>query len=230
MKKMAISALLLSTCFASTAFAAESPTRSVGIGCTPAQNSDRETIHDRGLVKPSSAPEGSSGYRLQVKAAHTRNYMVTTANPLASAAGCRVLAEGGNAADAAVAVLAVLGLVEPQSSGIGGGAFALYFDARTGEISTYDGRDTVPAAATENYRLCCKNSDGGEGALLGLDHAAFSSRFCASIATTSVSALGPIPKARSTMRASPRMSPVKLKMAAWPLRNARITSKPLIVA
>lgn len=162
MKKMAISALLLSTCFASTAFAAESPTRSVGIGCTPAQNSDRETIHDRGLVKPSSAPEGSSGYRLQVKAAHTRNYMVTTANPLASAAGCRVLAEGGNAADAAVAVLAVLGLVEPQSSGIGGGAFALYFDARTGEISTYDGRDTVPAAATENYLRWINDADHRE--------------------------------------------------------------------
>ncbi|MBB6488459.1 N12 class adenine-specific DNA methylase/adenine-specific DNA methylase [Rhizobium lusitanum] len=69
-----------------------------------------------------------------------------------------------------------------------------------------------------------------EEAFLRFSHAGLASRFCWSIATTSVSALGPIAKARSTMRASPRMSPVKLKIAAWPLRRARMTSNPLIVA
>ena len=77
--------------------------------------------------------------------------MVVTANPLASKAGCDVLKAGGTAVDAAVAVQAVLGLVEPQSSGLGGGAFMLHYDATTKAVETYDGRETAPAAATENY-------------------------------------------------------------------------------
>ena len=72
--------------------------------------------------------------------------------------------------------------------------------------------------------------DGCEEDFLRFVHAGLALKFCSSIATTSVSALGPMLKARSTMRASPRMSPVKLKIAAWPLRRARMTSKPLIVA
>ncbi|MDQ0458308.1 hypothetical protein QO005_004669 [Rhizobium paknamense] len=71
---------------------------------------------------------------------------------------------------------------------------------------------------------------GYEEAFLHLSHAVLASRFCARRATASVSALGPIPKARSTIRAFPRMSPVRLKMAACPLRKARMTSNPLIVA
>ena len=62
-----------------------------------------------------------------------------------------MLKSGGSAVDAAVAVQMVLGLVEPQSSGIGGGAFMLYRDAATGKVVAYDGRETAPAAATENY-------------------------------------------------------------------------------
>lgn len=73
---------------------------------------------------------------------------VAAANPLAVEAGMRVLREGGSAVDAAVAVQAVLGLVEPQSSGLGGGAFMMLYDASTGEVTSYDGRETAPAAAT----------------------------------------------------------------------------------
>jgi gamma-glutamyltranspeptidase/glutathione hydrolase len=74
-------------------------------------------------------------------------YMVSSANPYASEAGMRILAKGGSAIDAAVAVQMVLNLVEPESSGIGGGAFALYWDSANGKLSSYDGRETAPLAA-----------------------------------------------------------------------------------
>lgn len=74
--------------------------------------------------------------------------MVAAANPLAVEAGTAILAAGGSAADALVAVQLVLGLVEPQSSGLGGGAFLLYYDAETGDVVTLDGRETAPFAAT----------------------------------------------------------------------------------
>ena len=77
-----------------------------------------------------------------------KNWMVSVANPHAAAAGARVLSEGGTAADAMVAIQAVLGLVEPQSSGIGGGAFLVWYDSKSGEITTLDGRETAPLAAT----------------------------------------------------------------------------------
>lgn len=77
-----------------------------------------------------------------------RGPFVAAANPLAVQAGLDVLNRGGSAVDAAVAVQAVLGLVEPQSSGLGGGAFMMVFTAATGEITAYDGRETAPAAAT----------------------------------------------------------------------------------
>ncbi len=74
--------------------------------------------------------------------------MVAAADPRAVEAGLKVLRAGGSAVDAAVAVQAVLGLVEPQSSGLGGGAFMTYYDAKTRTVVTYDGRETAPAAAT----------------------------------------------------------------------------------
>ena len=80
-------------------------------------------------------------------------FMVAAAHPLATQAGYDVLAAGGSAADAAVAVQMVLNLVEPQSSGLGGGGFALYWDAALGELTTFDGRETAPAAATPDYWL-----------------------------------------------------------------------------
>ncbi|RLJ59153.1 gamma-glutamyltranspeptidase/glutathione hydrolase [Litoreibacter meonggei] len=75
-------------------------------------------------------------------------WMVAAANPLAVRAGARVLSDGGTAADAMVAVQSVLGLVEPQSSGLGGGAFLVWYDGATGEMTTLDGRETAPMAAT----------------------------------------------------------------------------------
>ncbi len=80
--------------------------------------------------------------------APARGPFVAAANPLAVEAGMAVLRRGGSAVDAAVAVQAVLGLVEPQSSGLGGGAFILVYDADTQEVTTYDGRETAPADAT----------------------------------------------------------------------------------
>lgn len=77
-----------------------------------------------------------------------RGPFVAAANPLAVEAGLKVLNAGGSAVDAAVAIQAVLGLVEPQSSGLGGGAFMMHFDAATGDITAYDGRETAPASAT----------------------------------------------------------------------------------
>src|SRR6056297_2285477 len=76
------------------------------------------------------------------------DWMVVAANPLAVEAGARVLREGGTAADALVAVQLVLGLVEPQSSGLGGGAFLVWYDADRGELTTLDGRETAPLAAS----------------------------------------------------------------------------------
>lgn len=82
-----------------------------------------------------------------------RGPFVSAANPLAAGAGMQVLRRGGSAVDAAVAVQAVLGLVEPQSSGLGGGAFMMHYDASTGEVTGYDGRETAPAAATPDLFL-----------------------------------------------------------------------------
>ena len=91
-----------------------------------------------------TAKEGS----LQAPA---RRFAVTAANPLAVDAGVEILKSGGSALDAAVAVQAVLGLVEPQSSGIAGGAFLLHWDGR--EVQALDGRETAPAAATPGLFL-----------------------------------------------------------------------------
>ncbi len=84
-----------------------------------------------------------------------QRFAITAANPLAAQAGLEMLRAGGSAVDAAVAVQAVLGLVEPQSSGIGGGAFLLHWDGR--QVQTFDGRETAPAAATPALFL---NPDG----------------------------------------------------------------------
>ncbi|HEX2560240.1 gamma-glutamyltransferase [Phenylobacterium sp.] len=73
--------------------------------------------------------------------------MVAAANPMAVDAGLKVLRAGGSAVDAAVAVQAVLGLVEPQSSGLGGGAFMTYYDARSRQVTAFDGREIAPAGA-----------------------------------------------------------------------------------
>ena len=92
-------------------------------------------------------PEGASGYTEKPGWA-TRKFAVAAANPLATDAGYQVLRAGGTATDAAIAVQMVLALVEPQSSGIGGGAFLMHFDGK--RVEAYDGRETAPLAASES--------------------------------------------------------------------------------
>lgn len=87
------------------------------------------------------------------EAVTTSREMVVTANPLATEAGARILRQGGTAADAMVAVQTVLSLVEPQSSGLGGGAFIVYYDATSGTTTTIDAREKAPSAATEERFL-----------------------------------------------------------------------------
>jgi len=79
--------------------------------------------------------------------------MAAAANPMAVEAALAVLRRGGTAVDAAVAAQAVLGLVEPQSSGLGGGAFMVYYDAKTRQVTAYDGRETAPAGAAPDMFL-----------------------------------------------------------------------------
>ena len=84
---------------------------------------------------------------------HAPHYMVAAANPLAAQAGVRMLEQGGNAIDAMIATQLVLNLVEPSSSGLGGGAFLLYWDAKARRIEAIDARETAPAGATPDQFL-----------------------------------------------------------------------------
>ncbi|WP_227718084.1 gamma-glutamyltransferase [Microbulbifer sp. Q7] len=95
-------------------------------------------------------PEITTG-RTAIKSATAERYMAVTANPHASAAAAQMLADGGTAVDAAIAAQLVLGLVEPQSSGIGGGAFILSYRADDKTLYSYDGRETAPMAVDESY-------------------------------------------------------------------------------
>ncbi len=98
------------------------------------------------------APEFASG-RTEKELVSASKVMVVAANPYASEVGFDILKKGGNAIDAMVTVQLVLGLVEPQSSGLGGGAFLVYFDANDNRLTTYDGRETAPLAATPDLFL-----------------------------------------------------------------------------
>ncbi|KZN54728.1 gamma-glutamyltransferase [Pseudoalteromonas luteoviolacea CPMOR-2] len=95
-------------------------------------------------------PEASTGFTLK-KEKISEKYMVVAANPHASKAGQLMLQQGGNAIDAAIAAQLVLTLVEPQSSGIGGGAFILHYDKNNDYLTTFDGRETAPQKA--NHKL-----------------------------------------------------------------------------
>ena len=95
---------------------------------------------------------------------------VIAANPLAAQAGLEILKRGGSAVDAAIAVQAMLSLVEPQSSGLGGGAFMTYYDASTTRVSVYDGREVAPAQASESMFL------GADGTPLPFGEAVLSGR------------------------------------------------------
>ncbi|QQU66148.1 gamma-glutamyltransferase [Pseudomonas fluorescens] len=97
------------------------------------------------------APELGSGYRTYLSTRHAERHMAAAANPLAAEAGREMLRQGGSAIDAAIAMQAVLTLVEPQSSGIGGGAFIMLWDGHN--VQAYDGREIAPAGATERLFL-----------------------------------------------------------------------------
>ena len=85
--------------------------------------------------------------------ARAERTMAAAANPHAAEAGLAILRAGGSALDAAIAMQMVLNVVEPQSSGIGGGAFLLHYDKERGEVRAYDGRETAPATATPDLFL-----------------------------------------------------------------------------
>ena len=104
------------------------------------------------LLLAQQPPEAAAGREEKVAVVAARQ-MVVAANPYASDAGLEILRAGGTAVDAAVAVQMVLGLVEPQSSGIGGGAFLLHWSSRERRIRSYDGRETAPQAATPDRFL-----------------------------------------------------------------------------
>lgn len=96
------------------------------------------------------APETPTGWETK-KAQQSKEWMVTAANPIASQYAAQVLNDGGNAVDAMVVTQLVLGLVEPQSSGIGGGAFLVYWDGEKKNLTTFDARETAPLAVKPEH-------------------------------------------------------------------------------
>ena len=102
-------------------------------------------------------PHEAANRRPETPSAAVSQAGIAAANPLAVESGLAVLRTGGNAMDAAVAAQATLGLVEPQSSGLGGGAFLMHYDAVTGQVTAYEGRESAPAGATPDMFI---GSDG----------------------------------------------------------------------
>ncbi len=102
---------------------------------------------------PRPQPEGPTGNAAPRATVLADRHMVSAANPIAADVGRQILRQGGSAVDAAIAMQMVLTLVEPQSSGIGGGAFLVHYNAEFRKIETYDGRETAPAAARPDMFL-----------------------------------------------------------------------------
>lgn len=114
------------------------------------------------FVQSRAAPEAATG-RIERREVRAQKFMVATANSHGSKAGLEILKAGGSAMDAAIAAQLVLNVVEPQSSGIGGGAFLLHFDKASSSLQTYDGRETAPKASTERLFLRADGSALGFG-------------------------------------------------------------------
>ena len=163
-------------------------------------------------VNEDLAPESATGTRQQTEI--TARQLVVTAHPLATKAGYDILQQGGSAADAAVAIQAMLTLVEPQSSGIGGGAFMLYWDNNQQQLHAFDGRETAPRAATSKLFLkpdgqpmswwdamIGARSVGTPGvlAMLEMNHQAFGRRPWAELFQSSIE------QARNGFRVTPRL-------------------------
>lgn len=116
-------------------------------GCATQPSPAARPASTANIVTAPSAPEAASGWTAK-PGWSAKNWMVAAANPLASDVGAAILKAGGSAVDAAIAVQMVLTLVEPQSSGIGGGAFLVHFDGQ--QVQSFDGRETAPAAARDD--------------------------------------------------------------------------------
>ncbi len=114
----------------------------------------RLVLHLVLLAVPAFAtgPEPASGWR-EVRLGRADRHMVVAANPVAAEVGLAVLREGGTATDAAIATVLALGVVEPQSAGIGGGGFLMSLNGRTGKVTSFDGRETAPRAMKPEHFL-----------------------------------------------------------------------------
>jgi gamma-glutamyltranspeptidase/glutathione hydrolase len=135
----------------------------LALGCTVALQAAAEAPAPHSLI----VPEAASGLT-RVETVRASHYLAATNNPHGTEAARAILARGGSAADAAIAAQLVLGLTEPQSSGLGGGAFVLFWDAESQRLRFYDGRETAPAGVDRDYFL----NDSGEpedflGAVIG---------------------------------------------------------------
>ena len=125
--------------------------------CSNATVDSNATVASNATVEREAYdPEAATGISEQ-RLSVSENSMVVAANPLAVAAGHEVLAAGGSAIDAAIAVQNMLTLVEPQSSGIGGGAFIMYWDAEAGQLYSLDARETAPMGVNQDLFL---NAEG----------------------------------------------------------------------
>ena len=136
-----------------------SPKASFGLICLLAVFIFAHALPAQAQMQPADtiAPEAGLSATGTAPNVRAQNFMVAAANPIAVQAGIDILTKGGTAADAMIAVQAVLGLVEPQSSGLGGGGFVLYFDANSKTLISLDGRETAPLSATPDLFL---NADG----------------------------------------------------------------------
>jgi gamma-glutamyltranspeptidase/glutathione hydrolase len=160
----------------------------------------------------------------------TRTTAVAAANPLATEAGLQILRAGGSALDAAIAIQMVLTLVEPQSSGIGGGAFLLHFDGR--RTQAFDGRETAPAAATPTLLL------GADGKPLPFKAAVVGGRSVGAPGTVAMLALahrehGRLPWKRlfePAILLAMRGFPVSVRMAAMLASEQDLRKDPVAAA
>lgn len=146
-----LAAVLMTACGGDVENEAARSSTTADTSCLALDNGGATVVVGSNQPGDPSLPEASSGYRTGMKPVYAKRYLVATSNAYASAVGCAVLKKGGTAADAAVAVQAVLGLTVPEATGLGSGGVLLYYDARNKMLQAYDGRETAPAAATENY-------------------------------------------------------------------------------
>lgn len=157
---LALTLLLGSTAgaWAQDTAAPEAPTAGQAADSIAPEAATGTEVKTDGFGDLSDAAKAALQTKADGKPVMGKDWMIAAAHPLAAEAGAKILEAGGSAADAMIAVQTVLGLVEPQSSGLGGGAFLVWYDAKTGELTTLDARETAPMEATHTLFL----NDKGE--------------------------------------------------------------------